>query len=281
MKVMAETPITYRVAGGDISHSPMILGRVNGADLLLVLDSGSEVHLLTESVVDRIGLPKHRGEEGTDHGGATMPSWDVGDVSLSLGGAGLRLRNVVAIADPAPFRERGIAGILSPQHLDPSAAAVVDMLNDELLLIEGTDDELAIMLDRRSAGLDQIRLERDPGFPSIVVRAAIEPFAAIPTMLNTGGKRTEFGAAAVPALARSAEPERLGGGVSGADVLGYRVGRQTLVVAGRRIQVESLAVRDTMPEPHGLVGMDVLRGSVLTVAADTDLTVWWQIAPRP
>ena len=242
-----------------------------------MLDTGSEVHLLTKELVDRLGLAVEEGEEGTDHSGATMPSWSVEDVDLRFGELELPLRGVVAIPAPAPFPGWGVGGILSPQHLHESALTVIDLVDDELLLVEGSDADVLAWLAGRSPGLATLTLQRDEGFPSVVVRAAISPHPELPTMLNTGGRNTEFAADAVPGASAAAASERLGGGVSGADVLGAKVGEATLVVAGHDLSVASLAVRAAMHEPRGLVGMDVLRGTVLAVGADVGRPVLWQI----
>lgn len=273
---LVRVPITFEAADGDTVHAPMIVGRIGSLTTRLVLDTGSEVHLLTKELVDELGLDVEEGEEGTDHSGATMPSWTVGDVPLELREVDLALRDTVVIPAPAPFPGRGIGGILSAQHLHPSAVAVIDLVADELLLVEGSDGDLADWLGQRSPALTTLSLERDEGFPSVVVRAAIRPHAEIPTMLNTGGRHTEFSRDTLPRLAEAA-PERLGGGVSGADVMGWKAGEQTLVVAGKEIRVASVAVRRTMPDPQGLVGMDVLRGTILAVAADPGRPVLWQI----
>ena len=196
-----------------------------------------------------------------------MPSWSVADVPLTLGEADVTLGDLVSIPAPAPFPGWGIGGILSPQHLHPSAVTVVDLVRDELLLVEGDDADVAAWLADRSPSLTTLSLERDPTFPSVVVPAAVRPFAEMPTLLNTGGKRTEFSRAAVPGLG-DGSIERLGGGVSGADVIGSSAGAQIIVVAGHEVPVERLAVRDTMHDPQGMVGVDVLRGTVLACAAD-------------
>ena len=99
-------------------------------------------------------------------------------------------------------------------------------------------------------------------------------------MLNTGGRRTEFDETVVPGLA-TGDPERLGGGVSGTDVVGLPAGDQVLVVAGAQVPVPGLAVRRGMGYPPGLVGMDVLRGTVLALDADPAGFVTWQVdGPR-
>lgn len=276
--ILASVPVTFEGAGGDTQHAPLVVGRVGGLETRLVLDTGSDVHLLTKELVDRLGLSVEEGEEGTDHSGATMPSWTVEDVTLELDGQELTLRDVVAIPAPPPFPGRGIGGILSPQILHPSAWAVVDLVGDELLLVEGADVAVAAWLEQRSPARTTLTLERDGDFPTVVVSAAISPHPALPTLLNTGGRHTEFSSDAVPGLAGEADAERLGGGVSGADVLGARVGTATLVVAGHDVGVGSLAVRAVMHGPQGHVGMDVLRGTTLAVCADPARPVLWQIA---
>jgi hypothetical protein len=277
-RILARAPIIFDVADGSSEHAPMIIGAVGGVVTRLVLDSGSEVHLLNRELVDEIGLASEAGEEGTDHSGATMPSWSVEDVRLGLGDANLTLRGVVAIPAPKPFPGWGVGGILSPQHLHPTAVAVIDLVVGELLLVEAVDAALYAWLAERYPDLEILVLPRDPAFPTPVVEAAIAPYAAIPTLLNTGGRGTEFAASAVPALAAGAST-RIGGGVSGADVVAASAGRQKLLVGGRELPVASLEVRSTMHDPQGIVGMDVLRGTVLAVAADPARPVRWQLPP--
>ncbi len=274
--VLATAPITFDGADGSTGHAPLVAGSVGGIDTLLVLDTGSDVHILTKELVDELGLDVEAGEEGVDHSGATMPSWSVADVPFALGGAELMLREIVSIPAPGPFPPKGIGGILSPQHLHPTAVVVIDLAADELLLVDGDDDEVAAWLAGRTPGLETLSLERDPAFTSVVVPAAVRPFAEMPTLLNTGGKRTEFSSAAVPGLG-DGSPERLGGGVSDADVIGSSGGAQVIAVAGRNVPVERLAVRETMHDPQGMVGADVLRGTVIACAADRSRRVVWQI----
>ena len=274
--VLATAPITFDGADGSTGHAPLVAGSVGGIDTLVVLDTGSDVHILTKELVDELGLDVEEGEEGVDHSGATMPSWSVADVPFALGDAELLLREIVSIPAPGPFPPKGIGGILSPQHLHPSAVVVIDLAADELLLVDGDDDEVAAWLAGRTPGLETLSLERDPAFTSVVVPAAVRPFAEMPTLLNTGGKQTEFSSAAVPGLG-DGSPERIGAGVSDADVLGSSGGAQVITVAGRDVPVEQLAVRETMHDPQGMVGADVLRGTVIACAADRSRRVVWQI----
>lgn len=273
MRTLTRVPITFEAGGG---RTPLVLGRLGGLAARLVLDTGSDVHLLTRKLVDRLGLGVEEGEEGTDHSGAAVPSWAVEEVALELGDVEVTLRDVVAITAPPPFSERGIDGILSPQHLHPSAWAVIDLLADQLLLVEGTEAAVAGWLAERSPALTTLALARDEAHPVVVVQAAIRPHPDVATMLNTGSGDTEFASSAVPGLA-GAGSERLGGGVGGADVMGERAGEATLVVAGHELPVPSLVVRSTMPDPPGMVGLDVLRGTILAVCADVKRPALWQL----
>ena len=279
MRVLTRVPISFEAEDGSTQHAPLVTGTVDGIETRLVLDTGSDVHLLTKELVDRLGLDVEPGEEGTDHSGARMPSWFVQDVSLSLGEIDATLTGVVAIPAPAPFPAKGIGGILSPQHLHPTASVVIDLVHDELLLVEGPDEALVAWLRERAPSLTTLRLERDAGFATPVVDAAIRPHASIPTLLNTGGRGTEFSSDAVPGLG-DGKAQRLGGGVSGADVVGSLAGSQVLEVAGHEVPVERLAVRDRMHDPQAMVGMDVLRGTVLACAADPRRAVVWQVPGR-
>jgi hypothetical protein len=275
VEIVTSVPITFEAADRT-THAPLVVGSVGGIDTRLVLDTGSEVHILTKELVDRLGLEVEEGEEGIDHSGATMPSWSVADVGLTLGAAELTLGDIVSIPAPAPFVTGEIGGGLSPQHLHPTAVVVIDLAANELLLAEGDDDEIAAWLEERSPSLTTLSLERDPDYTTVVVPAAVRPFDELPVLINTGGKRTEFSRSAVPGL-DTASSERIGAGVSGAAVIGSSAGAQVIAVAGHDVPVEELAVRETMHDPQGMVGMDVLPGHVVACAADRSRRVVWQI----
>jgi hypothetical protein len=276
MDLIARLPITFEGLGGEQVHAPLVRCAINGRPALLILDTGADTHLITEDLVDLLGLEKVPGEEGIDHTGATMPSWNIGEVELLLDGFSSKLRGVVAIAAPPPFTRNGIVGSLSPQLIQASGWVVMDMVGDELLLVEGEHDEIEELVRERAPQLNPLSLVRDANFGTVVVDAAIEPYAEVPTLIDTGGRGTEFSSRAVPGIALRSS-ERLGGGVGGGDVVGSRVGTQTLLVDGHRIPVSSLALRPQMEGPQGLVGMDVLRGTVLACAVDRSQPVLWAI----
>lgn len=278
MRVVTSVPITFEAADRTTVHSPLIVATLGGIETRLVLDTGSEVHLLTRELADRIGLELTDGDEGIDHAGNIMPSWSAGTVPTKLADTDLALNDTVVIPAPGPFEGWGIGGILSPQHLHPTALAVIDLVADELLLVEGDDASIAGWAASRHPELTTLSLDPADASPVVVVSAAIRPFPEIPVLLNTGGRNTEFDTVAVPALVASAA-ERLGGGVSGADVMGGFAEAQTLIVSGKALPVARLAIRKGMEPPHGMVGMDLLGGTVLICGADQSRRVLWQVPP--
>jgi hypothetical protein len=275
--LLAIAPITFEVASGGTTHAPLVMASVGVAPAArYVLDTGSDVHLLNEDLADELGLDKEPGEEGTDHTGRTMPSWNVGTVPVVVGGLDLTLQDVVAIPAPPPFPSRGIRGILSPHNLHPSAWCVLDLVENQLLLVNGRDSDVSAMLQDRHPTLELLRLPRLAEFRQVVIHAAVDGFDEVATLLDSGGKASEFVASALSGLSAQAAA-RLGGGVSGADYFGGSAGSQTLVVADHRLPIPELHIRDAMGEVPGLVGMDVIGGTVLVAAADPQKPVLWQV----
>ena len=104
-----------------------------------------------------------------------------------------------------------------------------------------------------------------------MVAGSIEPFEPVATMLNTGGRGTEFAVAAVPGLVGAAV--EAGKGVGGGPVLATAVEDRTLRLGDERFPVARLLIRDEIDTMLGLVGMDVLRGMILVVGADPSRSV--------
>jgi hypothetical protein len=278
VRILLRAPIVFATSDGETQHTPLVVAEVAGHETRLILDTGCDVQLLTRELVDSIGLTVDDGEPGTDHAGEETASWSAAGVPIRIAGVGIGPYDAVVIPGPPPFEGWGIGGALSPQNLVEDAVAVIDLAGDELVVLEGTEADVAAWVAERAPALETLALERSEADEIVVVPAAIAPFPEIPTLIDTGGKRTEFARTVVPGLAAGAE-ERIGGGISGADVLGSLAGPQTLVVGGAEVPVPNLAVRDSMEPPHGLVGMDVLRGTVLACAHDRTRPVLWQI-PR-
>jgi len=262
----------------------MVLATIGAIHSRLVLDTGSDVHLLTKEIVEAAGLPLDamEDESGTDHAGAQVASWFVGAVPIRLTGAtgsgGQRvLPEVIAIPAPAAFIDAGIGEALSPQRLDPSAYAVLDHVADELLLVDGSPADVAAFLRERRPRPAVLALprSREAGVP--LVQAAIDGYPVTPFLVNTGSRDTEVDPVTVPGLP-AGELHTIGRSVSGAPVLAGTAGPQVLQVAGMRVALPSVMLRPEMGDPPAMLGQDVLRGSVLAVGPDPAGPVLWQVA---
>jgi hypothetical protein len=275
-RILLDVPIIFDV-WDQMTHAPMIHATVGGAPTKLILDTGSTDHILTIELAKEAGLQAEPGEAGTDSTGASVPSWVLGEVEVEIAGQAFPLRDVVAITAPAPFPGWGIGGFISPQHLHPGAWAVLDLAADRFLVVDGEEADVSAWLTARTPDLQPLRLERAPGDATILVRAAIEPFNEVVTMLDSGGKRTQFTQAAVPGA--SGAQASSGRGVGGSESFGAELHGQTLIVGEASLPLATLIVSPEMDGRDGLVGMDVLRGTVLTVSGDPHRPVIWQVAP--
>src|SRR4029077_16990862 len=216
-----------------------------GQPTRLILDTGSTDHVLIIELVRAAGLAHELGEPGTAHARASVASWFVGGAHRAVDGGAFALHDVVAITGPAPFSGWGVGGFLSPQHLHPTARIVIDLRGDRFIVVDGDDADIAIWLHDRVPDLALLELARDHDEATPVVRAAIAPFPPVPTMLNTGGRGTEFAVIAVPGLV--GVPQEEGGqGAGGSPGLGVLVERQTLEVGDARFAVTRLLVRESI-----------------------------------
>ncbi len=279
-RLLLDVPISFE-AGGQPTHAPIIAATVRGVATRLILDTGSSDHVFTRALADEAGLSSEPGEPGIDSTGASVPSWTLGGVAIQVDGQAFDLQRVVAIEGPPPFAGWGVGGFLSPQHLHPTAWVVLDLAGARLILLAGEAWEVASWLTARSTALRLLRLDRVDDDATILVRAALVPFPPVVTLLDSGGKSTEFVASAVPGL--EAGPRGTSGrGVGGGEIVGSVVEGRTLAVADAGVSVPRLIVREAMDGQDGLVGMNVLRGTVLAVRADRTQPVLWMVpGPMP
>jgi hypothetical protein len=278
--IVLRAPMQFVAQDGAPVHAPLVLATIGAFQTRLILDTGSDVHLLTAELAREAGFALEAVDTGTDHAGASMDSWLVGDVPITLddaeGEAGLVLPDVVAIPAPEAFSRQGIGGALSPQRLHATAFAVIDEIADEISLVEGDVASIREWLVDRDPATDVLALERRPGIDVPVVQAAIRPFDPVAVLVNTGGRHTEFEPGVLPGLGAAAL-ERIGTGVSGAAVMGGRAGNQVLEVGGHTVEVAELMLRSGIGDPPAMIGQDLLRGSVIAVGPDPSSLVLWQV----
>lgn len=256
----------------------MVHAKVAGVPTKLVLDTGSTDHVFTRELARHAHLSLAPAEPGTDHAGAAVESWDLGDVDIEVGGASFVLRHVVAIDGPPQFDSWGVGGFLSPHNLHRSGFIVIDLASNSLSHVEGDVPQISAWLLARHPTMRLLVLPReDEEF--VAVQASVEPFLSMATMLNTGSD-TEFASQVVPGL--GGEPrQNIGHGIGGTQVVGEEFPGQTLLVGNARFSLPRLLVREDMPLPHGIVGMDVLHGTVLAISANRAEPIQWLVPPSP
>ena len=276
VEILFDEPITFLGADGQPTHAPMVAATVGGEATRLIVDTGSTDHILTIELANRVGLRAEPGEEGTDSTGASVPSWSLGEVPVEIGHTTHQLSNVIAIAAPGPFAARGIGGILSPQHLVPGAWMSLDMAGDRFTALSGSEADVADWLAARAPDFRLLRLARADGDTTILVRGAIKPHQPVITLMDTGGKASDVVASAVPGLTGGLT-ESSGRGVGGTELFGAVVVDQVLRVGEADIPMPRLVVIGDVDGRGILVGMDVLRGTILTVSADPARPVFWQV----
>jgi len=267
-----DVPITFTTADGDAVHSPTVDAVVGGVATKLVVDTGASDHVLTIELARRIGLRLEPTDPGTDVSGAAVPSWYAGEVPLSFGDEGGPidvLRDVVAIDGPPPFARWGIGGIVSPQRLHPSGIVVLDLGRDVLTIGGAADAADAVdVAGVPAASWIAVDVQRHRG-GVLCVDAAVAPFEPCSMFLDSGAGGTDVDHTAVPG--------------SAGDVLSNPL----LVVAGVAFPLAALHVSDRIPPPegstdngapHGLIGMDVMKGTVLVIPpVSGDKGVQWLV----
>jgi hypothetical protein len=278
VQTLLDAPLVFETANGP-THAPMVEAEVGGLPTRLIVDTGSTVHILTTELTERLGLTPEPGEPGTDSSGGSVPSWRLPAVEVTVAGHRFAFDDVVVITAPEPFRTGGIGGILSPQLLHPSARVVLDLRGGRLAMLEAEAAELEAWLADRCPDLQRVVLPGVEGDGTVLIEAGVAPFAPVVTMLDTGAKVTQFAAAAVPGL-EGGERSSSGRGVGGGETFGIEVHGQQLAVGNARLPIPRLMVgEDGHGDALGLVGMDLLRGTVLVVGADRDRLIEW-LVPR-
>jgi Aspartyl protease len=273
VSVRLNEPITFATVDGT-THAPLVNANVNGVRTLLILDTGASDHLLTADLCEAAGVATEPGEPGTDSTGSSVPSWQARQVTVRVGEVDFTFPDVVAIDTPPPFRRMGIGGILSPQRLQPGSPVVLDLSADHVVVFEtahDVDDWLADGYRRWRT----VRLPAVDGDGTVLVEAAIDSFAPVVTMLDTGAKATYAAQTAVPGLGEGGVRRSTGRGVGGTESFGVEVPGRVLHIGDAALPVDLLIAGHELGIARCVVGMDLLRGTVLAVGGPPGSPVRW------
>jgi hypothetical protein len=276
VSVLHAEPITFETDDGT-THSPLVHAVVNGVGTRLVLDTGASDHILTIDVCEAANLATEPGEPGTDSTGSSVPSWQAREVTIWIGALELALDEVIAIDTPPPFRTRGLGGALSPQRLRPGTYAVLDLSAAPVVTLVPADD-LDTWLAESYPGWHTNRLPAFDGDGTVLVEAAIDSFPPVVVMLDTGAKKTYAARTAVPGLGEGGVLRSTGRGVGGTEAFGVDVPGRMLHVGDTALPVNLVVAEHDLGIPACVVGMDVLRGTVLAVGHPGSAVLW--LLPR-
>ena len=265
-------PITFETAEGT-THSPLVNAVVNGVGTRLILDTGTTDHILTMDVCEAANLATEPGEPGTDSTGSSVPSWQAREVTIRIGEMELALAEVIVIDTPPPFRSRGLGGALSPQRLRPGAYAVLDLSASPVATLV-TADDLDAWLAESYPGRRTVRLPAVDGDGTVLVEMAIDAFPPVVMMLDTGARTTYAAPTAAPGLGEGGVRRSTGRGVGGSESFGVDVPGRVLHVGDAALPVNLVIAEHDLGIPGCVVGMDVLRGTVLAVGPPGSPVRW-------
>ena len=267
-----QVPITFETDEGT-THAPLVEAAVNGVGTRLILDTGATDHLLTMDVCEAANLATEPGEPGTDSTGSSVPSWLAREVTIRVGEMELALAEVIVIDTPPPFRSRGLGGTLSPQRLRPETYAVLDLSAAPVVTLVPTDD-LEGWLAESYPRWRTVRLPAVDGDGTVLVEMAIDSFPPIVMMLDTGARTTYAARTAVPGLGEGGVRRSTGRGVGGTEAFGVDVPGRVLHVGDASLPVDLVVAEHDLGIPGCVVGMDVLRGTVLAVGPPGSPVRW-------
>ena len=272
MSVLHAEPITFETNEGT-THSPLVHAVVNGVGTRLILDTGTTDHILTMDVCEAANLATEPGEPGTDSTGSSVPSWQAREVTIRIGEMELALAEVIVIDTPPPFRSRGLGGALSPQRLRPGTFAVLNLSASPAATLVPAED-LDAWLAESYPGWRTIRLEAFDGDGTVLVEMAIDAFPPVVMMLDTGARTTYAARNAVPGLGEGGVRRSTGRGVGGTEAFGVDVPGRVLHVGDAALPVNLVIAEHDLGIPGCVVGMDVLRGTVLAVGPPGSPVRW-------
>jgi hypothetical protein len=264
--------IAFATADGT-THAPLVEAMVNGVRTRLVLDTGATDHLLTLAVCEAANLATEPGEPGTDSTGSSVPSWQARDVTVAIGAMELAFPEVVVIDTPPPFRRAGLGGTLSPQRLRPDTYVALDLTEGGAATFLSADDLDAWLTDAYP-GRRSLELPAVEGDGTVLVEAAIDAFPPVVTMLDTGAKATYAAGTAVPGLGEGRRRRSTGHGVGGTESFGVDVPDRLLHVGGVELPFDLVIAEHDLGIPGCVVGMDLLRGTVLAVGPPGSPVRW-------
>lgn len=259
---LSSVALTFTARNGQQLPVPMVEVTVGNAAWLLIVDSGTSHHALTEPFARALGATRAGPEvAGRDHSGQSMTATALLDLDVELAHRATRLRHLFAVPAPPPFEALGIGGFVAPHRLFEDGWVVLDLTTPRLLRFE-REDAAQAWLAEHVAEPRRMAVAYHNSKPFVTV--GFGAHEALIAELDTGGSQSEIDARYVASDPRTDEDCAGGIGVSGHCVDGESVEGQTICFAGREFAHLDIVARNKIDyapdvEEGALLGMDVLR----------------------
>jgi len=284
LRILVDAPISYSVPEDGTErkiHTPMVRARVGNVETLLILDTGATDPIFTVAFADAIGVAYQQTGDGTDHADASVATFaGTSPLNLFIGDYQYTVSSPLFIEGPPPFEGWGVGGFLSPQLLHDHAWIEMDLQDNRLRIIRGSEPAVTQAVRSQhpelhgSGPLSRLREEGDAARLAIV-EARLDNRDRIRVMFNTGGRHTELAPSTQPEPAAEGQVAT-GRGVSGEAVMGTHSTRSTVLQLGpTEVPLEAFVVREQGPAYEGQLGIDVLLGTVLLLRADSSTNAYW------
>lgn len=277
---MAETPLTFSVNGRTLPV-PLVRATVHGHEGWLIVDTGASHHALARGFAEANQLVRAPAPAGQDHVGKPVEVAAAAEGNWQLGAYSRSVTDAVIVPTPPAFTPLGIIGFLSPQHLADHGYVILDFPAGRMsVLASGSSDALHAWLRKHYATVRVLELPRETG-PSPrqpFILAALGDQPPVIAQLDTGGSTTEFDDALLPAAGptdASSNSLTINGPARAARV----VTDQFVTLGGQRFGPLKVKARSPKPGFSALIGMDLLRATVVVIPNDPREPIRLLVAP--
>lgn len=266
--VVAEVPIVFEARGQKLPV-PLVPGRIQEQEGLLLLDTGSSHNALTRAFAEAHGIVGTPAGTGHDHAGDAVKTELASATEWRLGPFTRRVEDGLVVPGPPPFAPLGIVGFLSPQRLFASSTVVLDFPGGRLFALSGSAAAIERWLAARYRDAARATLPRvaGPHADKLYVTVRLAGGVSAVAEIDTGGTTTEFAESLLPP-AEPAPETATSTAVSGRTRTARVVPGQTLALGALDFGPTKVKTRPADVAPEVLLGIDLLRRTVLVIPAE-------------
>lgn len=269
---LVDVPLGFSARGQKLPV-PLVPVRLHGSDGLLLVDTGSSHNALTRDFAEAHDLAGAPAGTGRDHAGEAVTTSPAKAIDWELGAFSRRVEDAIVVAGPPPFKPLGIVGFLSPQNFFGTASVVLDFPAGRLLALPGDANAARAWAESRYPDAEIAVLPRaaGPHARKLYVQAQLASGELVVAEIDTGGSTTEFAENLLPADGNGETLTSVA--VSGKKRAARLVEGQALSLGGMKFGPLKVKARPTDAAPAVLLGIDLLRHTVLILPAASDAPV--------